>query len=66
MTCTGLAPRIGYDRAAHIAKEAFASGRTVREVAREETELSDGELDVLLDPEAMTEPSPDRIGAGGG
>jgi fumarate hydratase class II len=65
MTCTGLAPRIGYDSAARIAKEAFASGRTVREVAREQTALTDEELDELLDPEAMTEPSPDRIGAGG-
>ncbi|MGA9112597.1 MAG: class II fumarate hydratase [Candidatus Dormiibacterota bacterium] len=66
MTCTGLAPRIGYDRAAQIAKEAFATGRTVREVARERTQLSDAELDELLDPVAMTEPSPGRIGAGGG
>jgi len=66
MTCTGLAPRIGYDRAARIAKEAFASGRTVRQVAREQTDLTDDELNRLLDPEAMTEPSPDRIGAGGG
>ncbi len=65
MTCTGLAPRIGYDSAARIAKEAFASGRTVREVAREQTSLTEGELDELLDPEAMTEPSAGRIGAGG-
>ena len=65
MTCTGLAPRIGYDRAAAIAKQAFASGRTVREVAREQTDLTDEELGGLLDPEAMTEPSSDRIGAGG-
>jgi fumarate hydratase class II len=57
MTCTGLAPRIGYDAAAAIAKEAFASGRTVREVALERTRLTDSELDELLDPEAMTEPS---------
>jgi len=65
MTCTGLAPRIGYDSAARIAKEAFASGRTVREVAREQTTLTEAELDDLLDPEAMTEPSTGRIGAGG-
>ncbi len=65
MTCTGLAPRIGYDSAARIAKEAFASGRTVREVAREQTALTEAELDDLLDPEAMTEPSTGRIGAGG-
>jgi fumarate hydratase class II len=56
MTCTGLAPRIGYDAAAAIAKEAFHSGRTVREVARERTELTDAELEELLDPVRMTEP----------
>jgi len=56
MTCTALAPRIGYDAAAAIAKEAFASGRTVREVARERTDLTEDELTSLLDPEAMTKP----------
>ena len=56
MTCTGLAPRIGYDAAAAIAKEAFDTGKTVREVARERTQLTEAELDVLLDPVAMTEP----------
>ncbi|MGA8016057.1 MAG: class II fumarate hydratase [Candidatus Dormiibacterota bacterium] len=65
MICTGLVPRIGYDAAAQIAKEAFAAGRTVREVARERTQLSEAELDELLDPEAMTEPSLTRVGAGG-
>ncbi|MDP2673796.1 MAG: class II fumarate hydratase [Dehalococcoidia bacterium] len=53
---TTLAPVIGYDAAAAIAKEAAASGRTIREVAREKTELSDAELDRILDPAAMTEP----------
>jgi len=56
MTGTALAPRIGYDAAAKIAKEAAASGRTIREVARELTELSEEELNELLDPAAMTEP----------
>jgi fumarate hydratase class II len=56
MTCTGLAPRIGYDAAAAIAKEAYASGRTVREVAREKTDLTEDELTDLLDPEKMTAP----------
>ncbi|HWF57745.1 MAG TPA: class II fumarate hydratase [Candidatus Dormibacteraeota bacterium] len=64
MTCTGLVPRIGYDAAAAIAKEAYTTGRTIREVARERTELSDAELDVLLDPEAMTLPG--RGGGAGG
>jgi len=53
---TALAPVIGYDAAAGIAKEAAASGRTIREVAREKTELSDEELDRILHPAAMTEP----------
>jgi fumarate hydratase class II len=56
MTCTALAPRIGYDAAASIAKEAFRSGRTVRQVARERTELTEDELTALLDPVRMTEP----------
>jgi fumarate hydratase class II len=53
---TALAPVIGYDAAAAIAKEAAASGRTIREVAREKTELSGEDLDRILDPAAMTEP----------
>ncbi len=56
MTCTGLAPKIGYDAAAAIAKEAYKTGRTVREVAREKTELTEAELTELLDPARMTEP----------
>jgi fumarate hydratase class II len=56
MITTALAPRIGYDAAAAVAKEAHASGRTIREVARERTDLSDDELAELLDPEAMTRP----------
>ena len=56
--CTSLAPIIGYDNAAAIAKEAYASGRTVREVAREKGVLSDEELDRVLDPLSMTKPVP--------
>ena len=52
---TALAPRIGYDRAAAIAQQAFEQGRTVREVAREQSGLADDELERLLDPRAMTE-----------
>jgi fumarate hydratase class II len=54
--CTSLAPEIGYDAAAAIAKEAYKTGKTVRQVAREQTSLSDADLDRLLDPEAMTQP----------
>ncbi len=56
--CTSLAPVIGYDKAAQIAKAAYEQGRTVREVAREISGLSEEELDRLLDPVAMTRPSP--------
>ncbi len=56
MLGTALAPAVGYDAAAAIAKEAAKTGRTIREVARERTELSAKELDDLLDPEKMTEP----------
>ena len=54
--CTSLAPIIGYDNAAAIAKEAYASGSTVREIAREKGVLSDEELDRVLDPLSMTKP----------
>ena len=53
--CTALTPKIGYDRAAAIAKQAFATGRTVRQVALDETELTKEELDKLLDPQSQTE-----------
>jgi len=54
--CTALAPHIGYDAAAEIAKEAARSGRTIREVAHERTSLSEEDLTRILDPLAMTEP----------
>ena len=47
---TALNPIIGYERGAAIAKKAFSEGRPIREVAAEETDLSDDELDSLLDP----------------
>jgi fumarate hydratase class II len=55
MLATALAPEIGYDRAAEISKEAYKTGRTIREVAREKTDLSEEELDRLLDARKMTE-----------
>ncbi len=54
---TSLAPVIGYDAAAAIAKEAFATGQTVRQVALAKEILSEEELNRLLDPLSMTEPS---------
>jgi fumarate hydratase class II len=55
MLATALAPVIGYDRAAELSKEAYKTGRTIREVAREKTDLSDEELDDLLDARKMTQ-----------
>ncbi len=51
---TALNPVIGYDKAAVIAKRAYAEGRRVKDVARELTDLSEEELDRLLDPRRMT------------
>jgi len=55
--CTVLAPEIGYERAAAIAKEAYRSGRTVREVAREMSGISEDRLNQLLDPRSQTGPA---------
>lgn len=55
--CTGLVPAIGYDAAAAIAHEAFASNRTVREVAIETSGLAEEEIDRLLDPELQVNPT---------
>lgn len=52
---TALNPVIGYEKGAAIAKKAYAEGRSVKDVAREETDLTDKELDRLLDPGALTE-----------
>ena len=53
---TPLAPLVGYDRAAALAKEAWQSGRTVREVAEEQGVLSRDELDRALDPRRQAHP----------
>jgi fumarate hydratase class II len=52
---TSLAPKIGYDRAAEIAKESWKTGRTVRELAREAEVLPEDELEEALDARRMTE-----------
>jgi len=63
--CTSLAPIIGYDAAADISKVAYKTGKTVREVAREKTNLSEEELDRILDPASMTRPGLEGGPAGG-
>ena len=52
---TALNPHIGYDKGAEAAKEAFATGRNVRDVVLERGLLSEGELDAILDLKRMTE-----------
>ena len=65
MLGTALAPAIGYDAAAAVAKDAAATGRSIREVAKEQTDLSDSQLDELLNPAEMTKPSLEARGGGG-
>jgi fumarate hydratase class II len=54
MLVTALNPVIGYDQAAKIAKQAYAEGRRIKDVAVEQTDLSSDELDQLLDARRMT------------
>ena len=54
--CTALAPEIGYDAAAAIAKESYKTGKTVREIALEKKVLSPKRLKQILDPMRMTKP----------
>jgi fumarate hydratase, class II len=60
---TSLVPRIGYDRAAEIAKESVRTGKTVRQICLEKKVLPENELNAALDPVAMT--GPGGIGTGG-
>jgi aspartate ammonia-lyase len=53
---TALNPYIGYAKAAEIAKEAVATGRSIIEIAREKKLLSETEIKDILDPVRMTEP----------
>jgi fumarate hydratase class II len=53
---TSLNPHIGYERAAALAKEAFKTGKTIRELCREQNVLPEAELNKALDPWRMTEP----------
>ena len=63
---TALNPLIGYDRAAAIAKAAYATGRTVREVAYEQSGLTREQVDGALDPYRQTVPGAGGGGGGGG
>src|SRR5437763_16603175 len=57
MLVTALAPRIGYDRAAEIAKKAHRENRSLREAALAAGYVTGEEFDALVRPEAMTRPS---------
>jgi fumarate hydratase class II len=53
---TALAPHIGYDKAAQVAKAAHANGTTLREEALRLGYVSGAEFDRLVRPEQMTHP----------
>ncbi|MEX0701868.1 MAG: class II fumarate hydratase [Planctomycetales bacterium] len=53
---TSLNPHIGYEKAAQLAKEAFKTGKTIRELCREQEVLPEDQLNEALDPYRMTEP----------
>src|SRR3982074_2145064 len=64
MLVTALAPEIGYEAAPALAKEAFSSGRPLRDLARERTSLAQTELARLFDPAAMVDPGRSFASAG--
>ncbi len=53
---TALAPYIGYEASAAIAKEQIESGRDIRDIVRERNLLPEADLEEILKPRAMTEP----------
>ena len=57
--CTSLVPAIGYDKSAALAYQAYREGKTIRELALELKLLDAAELERLLDPMSMTDPSED-------
>jgi fumarate hydratase class II len=63
---TSLAPLIGYDQAADIAKESLKTGKTIRQIATEREVLDEAALNKALDAKRMTQPQADRVGSGGG
>ncbi len=54
--CTSLNPLIGYEKAAKLAKEAFSTGQTIRQLCQEKGILPEQTLKEALDPWTMTEP----------
>ena len=66
MLVTALNPHIGYDQAAAVAKEAFTTGRTLREIVLARKLMDAATLDRALDPLGMTRPNAGAPGGGGG
>ncbi|MDR7194815.1 class II fumarate hydratase [Luteimonas terrae] len=63
---TALNPIIGYEKAAAIAKRAYKEQRPVLDIAREDSGLSDAELETLLDPAELTKGGIHEGASGGG
>ena len=59
MMVTSLAPKLGYDNAAKLAKQAFTENKTIRQLVQDQNLMEAKELDTLLDPGAMTRPGVD-------
>ena len=66
MLVTALNPHIGYDAAAAVAKEAFATGKSLREIVLARGLMEAATLDQALDPRNMTKPSSNSVTAGAG
>jgi fumarate hydratase class II len=66
MLVTALNPHIGYDQAAAVAKEAFVTGRTLREIVLAKNLLDAATLDKALDPLAMTKSGESELGGASG
>jgi fumarate hydratase class II len=64
--CTSLAPVIGYDNAAAIAKESVKTGKTIRQLAVAQQVMPEADLTKALDARRMTSPQADMVGSGGG
>jgi fumarate hydratase class II len=60
---TALTPKIGYDEAARIARKAYESRKTIRQVVEEENLFSEEELNRLLDPWSMVGPMKKKVKA---
>ncbi len=57
MMVTSLAPELGYDKAAKLAKQAFDEGKTIRQLVLDLELLDEKKIDTLLDPDSMTRPT---------